>query len=179
MPPASTTSTSVEHDGAEADDAEEESRQERYPPQVGPRLVDDGYPELERPVCELRHREQGAGHQRCPRIERVGLEPEDRDVLGAEERDGRRNRHREAQDESRGEQDESNDCEEDVHAGEVPVLRQHGEPGAGTRPDEHGRSARDYARTSRACLRNALTPSRTPSSGCSSLQVATATPRRS
>ncbi len=92
-----------QHDRPDADDAEDERREERDPAQVGPGLVDDGRPELERPVGELGDREQRTGDERSLRVERVGFEAEDRDVLGAEERDRHGNGHREAQNEARRE----------------------------------------------------------------------------
>ena len=59
-------------------------------PQRRSRLVRDRPSQLERPVAELGDGEERAGDERSPRVERVALEPEQRDVLAAEDRDADR-----------------------------------------------------------------------------------------
>ena len=74
-------------------------------------------------------------------VERVSFESEDRDVLGAEDRDRHRNGDREAQNEAGCKHDQRNHAGHDVCADEMLVGRNRSEPRTGSRPDEHGRNA--------------------------------------
>ena len=91
-PPAETASTSASSDRAERRARRAAGREQREPAEVGARLVGDRAAQLERPVAELGDGEQRAGDDGRARVERVALEPEQRDVLAAEERDRHRDR---------------------------------------------------------------------------------------
>ena len=88
-----------EHQLAECERTESESREEAESAQVGSRLVGDGIAQLERPVAELRDREEGRPEHRGARIEDVPLDGEHRGVLGPEHDHRGRNRGRNAQEE--------------------------------------------------------------------------------
>ena len=151
-----------------------EHRDQRGTPLGQPLAVLRTAAQLDRPVRELRDRQERAGVQRRPLIDFTAAERPR--VERCEDHQRPREQRRQRRREGHGEQDDRHEREH-AHHRPVRVGRQRDRASDARREDERGDGCA-YTREYLACRLNAPTSASAPSSGSPSCHSTTGTPKR-